>query len=149
MLIWMDDEKKVQVRALSPADNSQPFSPVSPHSYQDSPEEIYIERSRTEVTPRSNPDQSLLNESRLKTHSGFSSISASPEPEHKRGWPSVQYTVNTPSSSIVIGETYKLIEPSINDIITVKVLDQKDKALWLGVRSDMPDAYVEIRWKRR
>jgi hypothetical protein len=102
MLIWMDDEKKVQVRALSPADVEQPFSPAIPRS----------------------------------------------QPENKRGWPPVQYRVNTPSSSIVIGETYRLIEPSINDIIPVKVLDQKDETLWLGVRSDMPDAYVEIRWKR-
>jgi hypothetical protein len=148
MLVWMDDEKNLQVRALSPADDSQPFSPASPLSYQERPEEISIERPRTEVTQPSKPDQSVINESRLKAHSDISPISASPEPEHKRGWPPVLYRVNTPSSSIVIGETYRLIEPSINDIIPVKVLYQKDETLWLGVRSDMPEAYVEIRWKR-
>jgi len=148
MLIWMDDEKNLQVRALSPADDSKPFSPASPHSDLERPEEISIQRPSTEATLRSNPDQSLLNESLLKTHSGFTPISASPQPEHKRGWPPIQYRVNTPSSSIVIGETYRFIEPSINDIIPVKVLEQKDEDLWLGVRSDMPDAFVEIRWKR-
>jgi len=148
MLVWMDDEKKLQVRALSPTDNAQPFSPASPHSYQERPEEISIDWPRTEVTQRSNFDQSLPNERRLKTHSGFSPISVTPEPEHKSGWPPVQYRVNTPSGSIVIGETYRLIEPSINDIIPVKVLDQRGEGLWLGVRSDIPDAFVEIRWNR-
>jgi hypothetical protein len=148
MLVWMDDEKNLQVRALSPADDSQLISPAYPHSDLDRPEEISIQRPSTEATLRSNTGHSLLNESRLKTHSGFSPISASSQPEHKRGWPPIQYRVNTPSSSIVIGETYRFIEPSINDIIPVKVLDQKDEALWLGVRSDMPDAYVEIRWER-
>jgi hypothetical protein len=148
MLIWMDADKTMHVRSLSAVGDTQPFNPTSSQLLNVRSEVQFPAAPNTKDTQLFSPVKSQLSETKVNALSMESQASLFSESQPKRGWPLIQFRVHTPSRSIVVGETYMLIEPNINDVIPVKVLDRRDDDSWLGVRPDIPEAYVEITLKR-
>lgn len=95
MLVWMDEKKGIQVRALNPE------SPV-------------VSDGRRQVMP---PDE----------------------------WPEPKHLALAPSSSLRIGETYRLPISDLGAEVPIRILKQRGQGEWIGMRMDTPDLeHVEI-----
>lgn len=95
MLVWMDEEKGIQVRAL-------------------------------------NPEPAVVSEEH-------------PQVTWSEEWPEPKHLALAPSSSLRVGETYRLPITDLDSEVPIRILRKTGHGEWIGMRMDTPDIeHIEI-----